>query len=129
MLDERMLLAAQLRSEGIDVTEVAKKAGISRTTFYNWMANEEFVAELSRCEQEFLTTTRKMLSAYGPSAVRALIKLSTRADSEKVQLDASAKILDKLVSNATKIEIDDNRDSDIVSIDILEEEMKEFDHE
>ncbi|MGE5627814.1 MAG: phBC6A51 family helix-turn-helix protein [Solirubrobacterales bacterium] len=128
MLNEKMLLAAQLRSQGIDVTEVCKQVEISRTTFYNWMNNDMFVAELSRCEQEFLTTTRKMLAAYGPKAVHKLMKLAEDAESEKVQMDASAKILDKLVSNATKIDINDCSNSDDkVSTDILDEEFAQED--
>jgi len=129
MMDERRLKAAQLRSQGLDVTEVAKECGISRTSFYNWMDEEEFKAELSRCEQEFLTTTRKMLAAYGPKAVTKLIALSNKATSEKVQMDATAKILDKLISNANKLEIDDARDSETVSADILSEELSELEAE
>lgn len=129
MMDERRLKAAQLRSQGLDVTEVAKECGISRTSFYNWMDEEEFKAELSRCEQEFLTTTRKMLAAYGPKAVTKLIALSNKATSEKVQMDATAKILDKLISNANKLEIDDARDSETVSVDILNEELLEVEGE
>lgn len=129
MLDERKLKAAQLRAQGTEVTEVARQVGIERTTFYTWLKDDEFVAELNRCTQEFLTTTRKMLSAYGPKAVDRLIKLAERAESEKVKLDAASKILDKLVSNATKIEIDTNQADDHLSKDILDEEFKDIDNE
>lgn len=129
MLDERKLHAALLRAQGIEISEIARTVGCSRQAFYDWLKNEEFNAEVDRCRQEFLTVTRNMLAGYGPKAVQNLINLAKDASSEKVKLDATGKILDKLVSNATKIEIDDNRDSDIVSIDILEEEMKEFDNE
>ena len=62
--------------------------------------------------------------------MQILKDLAENSDSDKVRLDAATKILDKIMSNATKIEIADGRDDkDNVSIDVLDQEIKEFDEE
>lgn len=130
MLDDRKLKCIELKAQGIEITEIAKQLGIARNTYYNWAADEEFKAELGRREQEFISSTRQAVISYGPKVVKLLIALAEKGDSEKVRLDALSKLLDKTMSNATKISIDDGREGeDNVSIDILEQETKEFDNE
>jgi transcriptional regulator len=130
MLDERQLKCIALKAQGIEVTKIAEEVGISRTTFYQWNKLEEFKAEACRREQEFISSTKQAVISYGPKAMELLKELAENADSEKVRLDAISKILDKIVSNAVKIEIDSGMgDKDDVSIDILSQEMLEADNE
>lgn len=130
MLDDRKLQCIELKAKGIEVTEIAKTVGISRTTYYEWAKDEEFKAEAYRREQEFISSTKQAVISYGPKVVKALIELAEHADSEKVRLDALSKLLDKTMSNATKIEISDDRDGkDNVSVDVLDTELNEFDNE
>jgi len=120
LLDERKIKAIALYVQGIDITAIVKQIGVARATFYNWNNDEEFKAEVSRVRQEYLTQTSHLLHSYGPKAMKTLVYLSEHADSEKVRLEATGKILDKLVSNATKISIDDTREDSTVDKDILD---------
>ena len=130
MLDERQLDCIALKAKGMEVTKIALEVGISRTTYYEWNKLEEFKAEACRREQEFISSTKQAVISYGPKAMQILKDLAENSDSDKVRLDAATKILDKIMSNATKIEIADGRDDkDNVSIDVLDKEIKEVDEE
>lgn len=130
MLDERQIRAVEAKSKGFTITDVAKEAGVSRNTVYEWIKLEEFKAELSKLEQDFLSSTKQAVISYGPKVVAELKKLATESKSEKVRLDALSKLLDKTMSNATKIEVTDGRDDkDNVPVDVLDQELKEFDEE
>jgi transposase len=129
MLDERQLKVCELLAIGTPAIEIAKVIGISRTSVYDWKKTDEMKARLEELEQDFISSTKRAVVGYGPKAVELLKYLAEHADSEKVRLDATCKLIDKVVSNATRIEIDDNRDSDVVSIDVLDQEISEFDSE
>lgn len=130
MLDERQIRAVEAKAKGFTITDVATEAGVSRNTIYEWIKLEEFKAELSRLEQDFLSSTRQAVISYGPKVVAELKKLATTSKSEKVRLDALSKLLDKTMSNANKIELSDSRDNkDDVTLDVLDNEIKEFDEE
>ncbi|MBU3176075.1 helix-turn-helix domain-containing protein [Clostridium estertheticum] len=130
MLDERQIRAVEAKAKGFTITDVAKEAGVSRNTIYEWIKLEEFKAELSRFEQDFLSSTKQAVISYGPIVVEELKKLATKGKSEKIRFDALSKLLDKTMSNANKIELSDTRDTkDNVPIDVLDKEIKEFDEE
>jgi len=130
MLDERQLKAIALKFKGLEVTKIAEEVGVSRTTLYKWRGMEEFRAEVARREQEYISSTRLMAAYFAPKAMQGIMYLALKGGSEKVRLDAYSKLLDKIISNATKIELSDERDSkDNVSKDVLDDEIKEFDNE
>ncbi|MBK5244305.1 MAG: hypothetical protein JJE18_04640 [Eubacteriaceae bacterium] len=129
MLDARQLKCIELKSIGMTVTDIAKTVGISRTTYYEWNQLEEVRAEACKLEQEFISSTRAAVVGYGPKAVSMLKNLAENADSEKIRLEATKTLLDKVISNAVKISIDDSRDDDSISADILDQELLEFDKE
>ena len=130
MLDERQIRAVEAKSKGFTITDVALDAGVSRNTVYAWLKLEEFKAELSKLEQDFLSSTKQAVISYGPKAMQILRDLAEKSDSDKVRLDAVAKILDKIMSNATKIEVTDGRDTkDNVPADVLDAELTDIDNE
>lgn len=129
MLDERQIRAVEAKSKGFTIVDVAKAARVSRNTVYEWIKLEEFQAELSRLEQDFLFSTQQAVISYGPTVVKELKLLSKNATSEKVRLEALSKLLDKTMSNATKIEVSDSRDDkDNVSNDVLNNEINDIDN-
>jgi len=130
MLDKRQTTVCELIATGIPITEVAEQSGVARSTIYEWKKLDEVKARVEVLGQEYLSQTIANIKAEGPKSLRALIKLRDNASSEKVRLDACAKILDKLVSNATKIELSDVRDTkDEVPVDVLDKEMDDIDNE
>jgi transcriptional regulator with XRE-family HTH domain len=130
MLDERMINAALMKAQGIDVIKIASAIGICRATYYNWEKMEDFKAEVVRLRQEFLTQASNMAAFEAPKSIRKLIELRDNAESEKIQCDAAKILLDKTIANMTKLSIDDGRDTkDNVSKDMLDEEIAEFESE
>ena len=127
MLDERQKQVCELLAKGTIITDVAKIVKVSRQTIYDWKKLEEIKAMVDALGQEYLSATIATMHAEGPKSMLALIKLRDTASSEKVRLEAAAKILDKLVSNATKISIDDTREDSTVDKDILDGVMDEAD--
>jgi len=120
VLDERKIKCVELHSKGLGCTEIAKTVGISRNTYYEWMKMESVKAEARRLEQDLISSTRAALIGYGSKAVEMLKTLAETSDSEKVRLDASKTLLDKVISNAVKISVDDDRDSDEITVDMLD---------
>jgi len=129
MLDERQIKAVLCKSTGGNISQMARKAGVTRNTIYKWIELEEFKAEVAKCQQEFLSQGKSMISYLSVKALNTLQKLMYSSN-EKIRFEAASKVLDKSHSNATKIEINDGRDEkDNVSIDVLEQEIKEFEDE
>jgi len=130
MLDERQIKAIEIQSTGGNITDMAKAAGVTRNTIYKWILLEEFKAEVSRCQQEFISSTIQIITAYAPKNAMRLIKLADSTTSRKIELDARLALLNKTMPNTTKISIDDGRDSkDKVDVDVLDEEMNDIDNE
>jgi AcrR family transcriptional regulator len=125
VLDEKKTKAACLRFADVDVTKIADEVGISRATFYNWEKTEEFKAEVDRIRQEYLSTIDNLAITEGLKSLKKLAHLRDNARSEKVQSDAASKILDKVKSNATHITVDDERLSEFISADVLEQELSD----
>ena len=130
MLDERQVKAIESKVLGGNISEMARIAGVTRNTIYKWIELEEFKAEVGRCQQEFISSTIQIITAYAPKNAMKLIKLADSTTSRKIELDARLALLNKTMPNTTKISIDDGRDSkDKVDVDVLDAEMKEFDAE
>ena len=130
MLDERQLKAINLKFKGLEVTKIAEEVGVSRTTLYKWRGMEEFKAEVARRKQEYISSTRLMAAYFAPKAMQGIMYLALKGSSEKVRLDAYSKLLDKIISNATRIEIDAcANDKDAVTLDVLTEELNDIDAE
>ena len=130
MLDDRMLRCIEAKAKGFTITDVAIEAGVSRNTVYKWLDNEEVKAELSRHEQDFISSTKQSVVSYGAKAVAILKNLAEHSDSEKIRLEAVSKLLDKVISNAVKIDIATSTDAkDNVSADVLTEELNDIDAE
>ena len=86
-------------------------------------------AMIDELGQDFISSMQASGRAYAPKAMAKLIDLCEHGVSDKTQLDAASKIIDKYMSNCTKIELDTTQDKDDVPIDVLDKEIKEFDEE
>jgi len=130
MLDKKHLEVCHLLSIGTSAIEIAKIVGISRNSVYDWKKSEEMKAKIDEFGQDFISSMQASGRAYAPKAMAKLIHLCETGGSDKTQLDAASKIIDKYMSNATKIEIDDSRnDNDNVTLDVLDQELNDIDNE
>jgi Helix-turn-helix of insertion element transposase len=65
---------------GATVTEAAKKVNINRSTFYIWLKNADFVAELNRIKQEQNDAMHAQLRGLAKTAVSTLREMLTGKD-------------------------------------------------
>jgi len=129
MLDERQSNMCKLLSIGTSITEVAKEIGVTRQTVYDWKKLEEMKARLDELGQEFISSTKQAVISYAPRAMDIIKDLAEHALSEKIRLEAAKILIDKVISNAVKIELSNgNDDQDNISQDLLNEELNEFDN-
>ena len=78
--------------EAKSITEGVKKAGISRTTFYEWLKNPVFKAEFARQRNEIIELGLDELRAATGEAVRVLKGL-LGSKNEGIRFRASESIL------------------------------------
>jgi hypothetical protein len=77
------LLAARSREEG------GKTAGVSKTTFYEWMQDQTFKAEFERQRNEIIETAFGLISQNIEKAVSVLLGLLDTGDHRLKRLTAN----------------------------------------
>jgi hypothetical protein len=80
------------------ITGGVKKAGISKTTFYEWLKNPDFKAEFVRQRQELVDLALHGLKASTGEAVKVLREL-LNAEGESVRLRTAQAILDNVLKS------------------------------
>ena len=131
MLDERQIRAVEAKAKGFTITDVAKEAGVSRNTIYEWIKMEESTAEVGRFQQQYLSQAQGRLKVAAQDAADEIIKLLKKGKYEKTRLSAAQDILDRNLGKATtRVEVDDGRkDKNNVTADILDAEIDELESE
>jgi len=130
MLNDREAKVCRLLSIGTTITDIAKELKVTRQTIYDWKKKEELKARIDELGQDYLSATKMSVTSYGVHAVRILKDLAENSESEKIRLDAVSKLLDKVISNAVKIDIESTTDTrDTVTVDVLSKELEDIDSE
>ncbi|MPQ32457.1 helix-turn-helix domain-containing protein [Clostridium estertheticum] len=131
MLDDNKLQCIQLIVKGESKTEIAKLIKVSRKTIYNWIEDEEFKKELSEMREESKNRAKEIINNEAVKAAKIVVDLMQKAKSEKVRYGAASDILDRGLGKATsRMELSDSREGeDDVSVDVLDQEIKEIDNE
>ncbi|MBU3171367.1 helix-turn-helix domain-containing protein [Clostridium estertheticum] len=131
MLDDNKLQCIQLIVKGESKTEIAKLIKVSRKTIYNWIEDEEFKKELSEMREESKNRAKEIINNEAVKAAKIVVDLMQKAKSEKVRYGAASDILDRGLGKATsRMELADSREGeDDISVDVLEQEIKEIDNE
>jgi len=94
-LTKNQLKAIPSILEAKSITEGVKKAGISKTTFYEWLKTPEFKAEFVRQRQELIDLALHELKTSASEAVSVLREL-LRAEGEGVRLRTALGILEHI---------------------------------
>lgn len=102
-LSNRQVLAISHILNSPSIEEACKKARISRATFYTWLKDENFKAELKRQRDEVIRNALDRLKSAITKAVEELIKL-TDAKREEVRRLACNDIITHTLKS---IEIED----------------------
>lgn len=131
MLDERKVSMIDLRMKGKGNVEIAKVLGVSRTSIYNWLQEDEVKAELARCVQEIKTHSQNRFNVDIDVMIDNARDLALNSESDKIKSDMTQYWIDRtLGKTTTRLEVDDGRDEkDKVDVDVLNDEIDEFDKE
>lgn len=97
-LTKNQLKAIPLILETKSIAEGVKKAGISKTTFYEWLKTPEFKAEFVRQRQELIDLALHELKTSASEAVSVLREL-LKADAESVRLRTAQAILENVLKS------------------------------
>lgn len=129
MSDDK-LKAIELILKGNTIADVARIVGVNRKTIYNWLANDEFKAELDRQTTELKNGIDKKLLTNVEPILDKLIKIALNGNSEKTSLDACIYALNRLVGTPTTKVADvteptDNKINNDKDIDDLLNELQE----
>ena len=122
MLNNKQLQAISMLMDNMQKSEIASKLGVSRTTLYKWIDNEEFKLELDRRRQEISKHALSDLKGDTKQILEAVKELGYKAESEAVRLSALNSLLDRILGKATakqEIELsntDNNADVDLDSL-------------
>ena len=97
-LTKKKLKAIALIIEAKNITAGVKKAGVSKTTFYEWLKDPEFKAEFVRQRQELIDLALNELKTSTSEAVNVLREL-LKAEGESVRLRTAKTILENVLKS------------------------------
>lgn len=134
ILDEQKMQCITYLLQGQQITDIAKLINCSRTSIYNWLEDPDFMAEVGRREHEMASAGNKKILADVQTYVDKLKLLALKGKSEKVQLEATEYLLDRIYGRpTTKAEISDERkdkgsvDDDVIDSILNEDEEQDQD--
>lgn len=129
MLDERKRQAILLLAENSQKkADIAELVGVSRKTIYNWLDDEEFVAELHLVTQRIQSFGENSIKLNLEKYIQNIHELARTADSEKVRLEANQYLVDRVLGKTTaKLSIDvPGREQQPVTTETIEKELLEI---
>ena len=104
-LTDRQLKAIPIIVTSPTYTQACEKAQLNRTTFYEWLKNPEFKAELDRQREEIASEAFGVLSQSLTKAVETLVGLLDNADDRLKRLTAKD-IIDFIIRHKENEELE-----------------------
>lgn len=102
MIDEKKIKCIELMIDGEhNKTEIAKIVGIDRTTIYNWLKDDEFVAALDSRLQEIKDLAHKEFNAKLPKAIDEYWKLAMTTNDSRTKETALYKWIERSLGKVT----------------------------
>lgn len=130
MLDERKEKAITAMMIGEGPTVASRKAGVGRTTIYDWLKNPEFIEELKIRKAEIVSAGNAYVIANTQSHLEVLHEMAIDKKDKRTAAQCAMYLVDRaLGKTANKIAIDTEVDKETISIDMLNAELLEFDKE
>ena len=129
ILGDKQYLAIKWILEGRQMTDIAKDIGISRSTLYNWLDDDEFKNELDTLRQDIQTSTKEHVMNKIKLYVDELEELALNKEtSPKVRADLLKYMVNRVWGNTTtKVEVENSNENknDNVNLDDLVESFKD----
>ena len=93
-LTPKQIEVAQLLAGGMNVTDTAKDAGVTRPTIYSWLkTNDDFLAYLNSLKAEQVDAVRIQLEALSTLAVNTLTAIMKDSADDKARISAAKEVL------------------------------------
>lgn len=112
MIDERKIKLIELIIEGsLNKTQMAEQIGVSRQCLYDWMAQDEWVAEYDRRLQEIKTNANKLFNAKLDNVIDEWYKMMMDESCEKrTRAKLMVDWVDRSLGKATsRLEVTENK--------------------
>lgn len=141
-LTEDQLIAAELLVYGATNKEVADQLDVCEKTIMRWKKRPEFMEELDRQYEVAKNKVDNRIMKFSNQLLQNILDLSKSAKSEKVRLDASIYLLNRLAgAPISKVETktvitpetekennnepswDDFNDSDVIEVNVIDSEI------
>lgn len=111
---------------------ISRKLDVSRTSLYNWLSDDDFVAALDRQEQYIKEFGKKSVTAKLDTAINKLWDLAETTDNQRVKAEVYKYFVDQAIGKAgNKLEVtsDTTNQRKIIDADELEKELDEWEDE
>ncbi|MDX5476486.1 MAG: helix-turn-helix domain-containing protein [Bacillaceae bacterium] len=128
LLTQQQQAAASLLANGsMEKQAIAKYIGISRTTLYQWMKNDNFNAEVDRLKHEIKVFGQEIIAGKLAEAVSKYWNLIESTDNQRVKAEGYQYFINRNLGKPTsKLELEAGMKEAEVSDDILDAEFEEW---
>lgn len=130
IIDQRKILAIDKLIEGeLNRKAIAEFVGISRSTLYEWLNDDEFVAEWNRRVQLLKSFAEKKIEARVEFSLDNLMMLAADTSNKRVQAQVNMYLIDRALGKPTsKIDLESGIKTTPTDVDILHNEFEEIDN-
>lgn len=127
MLNEKKIQVIEMMATGdYTVAEAMEKVGMHRTTYYKWIDDEEFMAELNKRLQGMKTQASKDFVSRLPKAIEEYWKICTSSTDVRTKEKALSYWIDRSLGRIQSVTNNTNEpEQDIDIEDILADIKKE----
>jgi len=129
MLDERKENAITFLLTGAGPTEVSKKVGVSRTTIYSWIKDDEFKAEFNTRHKEIVSNGNAYVLANVQSHLEVLHELAMSTTDKRTAAQCAMYLVDRALGKVPNKVETIAEDKEHVPFDVLDAEMEKWDNE
>lgn len=119
-LNEKKMRAIELIINGENNTNIATKVGVSRQTIIVWRKDPIFIAELNKQKEQLKAGVKDKIMMNLNPIVDKMINLALKSKSEKISLDSSIYLLNRILGTPTNktADVSENKeDNKTVNID------------
>ncbi len=101
-LEQKHYDAIKMYMVGHKATDIAKKCGVNRSTFYNWLNDKDFSKEMDRIRTEVQTSTKNYVESNIKLYIDEIERLALDEDtSTKVRADLLKYLVNRVWGNTT----------------------------
>ena len=112
MLNDKKLRMIDLLMEGnIDKTEIAREIGVHRQTIYDWLKEEEVLAEYDRRLNDNRTKCNRQLQTWLNPLLRKLYFIAMNSTSARDSKDAAVYLINRVLGTPHEIMTVDKADN------------------